>query len=74
MSSVDVGGLFLPLVVLEEARICDGIYINMARRASGGFEEGVVSFVVNFVRGEEEFGFVNGESPVGPIDDWVGSS
>jgi len=76
-SSVDVGGFFLPLVVLEEARICDGIYVNVARRASGGFEEGVVSFVVDFVRGEEEFGFidrfVDGESPGGPIDDWVGS-
>ena len=76
-SSVDVGGLFLPLVVLEEARVCDGVYVNVARRASGGFEEGVVSFVVNFMRGEEEFGFVDGfvdgEGSGGPIDDWVGS-
>ena len=75
---VDVGGFLFPLVVLEEARISDGIYIDVARRASGGFKEGVVSFVVDFMGGEEEFGFVNrfvdGESPVGPIDDWVGSS
>ena len=55
MSSVDVGGLFLPLVVLEEARICDGIYVNVAGGVSGGFVEGVVLFVVDFVRGEEEF-------------------
>ena len=77
MGSVDVGGFFFPLVVLEEARISDGIYVNMARRASGGFKEGVMLFIVNFVGGEEEFGFVDGfvdgESPVGPIDDWVGS-
>ena len=75
--SVDVGGFFFPLVVLEEARICDGVYINVARGASGGFKEGVVSFIVDFMGGEEEFGFVDGfvdgESPVGPIDDWVGS-
>jgi len=75
-SSVNVGGLFLPLVVLKEAGIFDGVYVDVARRASGGFEEGVVSFIVGFVRGEEEFGFINGfvdgEGLGGPIDDWVG--
>jgi len=74
---VDVGGFFFPLVVFKEAGISDGIHVNMARRASGGFKEGVMLFIVNFVGGEEEFGFVDGfvdgESPVGPIDDWVGS-
>jgi len=47
------------------------------RRACGGSEEGVVSFVVDFVRDEEELGFVNGfvnrEGSGSPIDDWVGS-
>ena len=66
------------MVVLEEVRIGDGIHINMVRGTSGGFEEGVVSFVVDFMRGEEEFrfidGFVDGEGSGSPIDDWVGSS
>jgi len=75
-SSVDIGRFFLPLVVLEEARIGDGIYINVARRTSGGFEEGVVPLVVNFMGGEEKLGFIDrfidGESLGSPIDDWVG--
>jgi len=75
-SSVDVGGLFFPLVVLEEVRICDGICVYVARGASGGFEEGVVSFVVDFVGGKEEFGFVDGfvegEGSGGPVDGGVG--
>jgi len=76
MSSVDVDGFLFPLVVLEEAGISDGIYVDMTRRTSGRFEEGVVPFVVNLVGSEEEFGFVdrfvNGEGSVGPIDDWIG--
>jgi len=53
-SSVDVGRLFLPLIVFEEARVSDGIYIDMARGTSGGLEEGVMPFIIGFMRGEEE--------------------
>jgi len=53
--SVDVGGLFLPLVVFEEMGVCDGIYIYMTRGVSGRFEEGVVLLIISFVGGEEEF-------------------
>jgi len=78
MNSVDVGRLFLPLVVFEEARISDGIHVNVARGACGGSEEGVVLLVVNFMRGEEKFGFIDGfvygEGSGSPVDDWIGSS
>jgi len=74
---VDVSGFFFPLVIFKETRISNGIYVNMARGASGGFEEGVVSFVIGFVGGEEEFRFVDrfidGEGSGSPIDDRVGS-
>jgi len=77
-SSVDMGRFFLPLVVLEEMRISDGIHVDVVRRASGGFKEGVVPLVVDFVGGEEELGFidrfVDGEGSGSPIDDWVGGS
>ena len=66
------------MVVLEEAGISDGIYVDVARRASGRFKEGVVPLVVDFVGGKEELGFidrvVNGEGSGSPIDDWVGGS
>jgi len=77
-SSIDVGGFFFPLVVLEEARIGDGIHVNVARGTSGGFEEGVVSFVIDFVGGKEEFRFIDrfidGEGTGSPVDDRVGGS
>jgi len=76
--SVNVSGFFLPLVVFEEVRVHDGIYIYMARGTSGGFEKGVVSFVVDFVGGKEEFrfvdGFVKGEGLGCPVDGGVGGS
>jgi len=76
--SVNVSGFFLPLVVLEEARVHDGIYIYVVRGTSGGFEKGVVSFVVDFVGGKEEFGFVDGfvegEGSGCPVDGGVGGS
>ena len=76
-SSVDVGRLFLPLVKFEEAGVSDCVHVDMARGACRGSEEGVVSFVVDFMRGKKEFGFidgfVDGEGSVSPIDDWVGS-
>ena len=50
----------------------------MVRGTSGGFKESVVSFVVDFVGGEEEFGFIDrlvkGESSRGPVDGGVGGS
>jgi len=74
-SPVDIGGFFLPLVKFEEAGVSDCVYIDMVRRVCRGSEEGVVSFVVDFMRGEEEFGFidefVDGEGSVSPVDDWV---
>jgi len=75
VGSVDVSRLFLPLVEFEEARVSDGIYVYVARGTSGGFEEGVVSFVIDFVGSEEEFGFVDGlvegEGSGGPVDGGV---
>jgi len=77
-SPVDVSEFLLPLVVFEEARVSDGIHIYVARGASGGFKEGVVSFIVDFMGGEEEFGFVDGfvkgECSGGPVDGGVGGS
>jgi len=77
-SSINVRGFFLPLVVLKEARICDGVHVYVARGASGGFKERVVSFVVDLVGGEEEFGFVNrfveGEGSGGPVNGGVSGS
>jgi len=77
-SSVDVGRLLFPLIVLEEVRVGDGVYIDMVRGTSGGSEEGVMPFIIGFVRGKEEFGFVDGfidgESSGGPVDNWVGGS
>ena len=55
VSSVDVGGLFLPMVEFKEARVGDSIYVNVVRGACGGLKEGVVLFVVGFMRGEKEF-------------------
>jgi len=77
-SSVYVRGLFLPLVVLKEVRICDGVHVYVARGASGGFKERVVSFVVDLVGGEEKFGFVDrfveGEGSGGPVNGGVSGS
>ena len=77
-SSINVCGFFFPLVILEEARICDGIHIYMARGTSGGFKEGVVSFVVDFVGSKEEFGFIDGfvegEGLGGPVDGGISGS
>ena len=73
VGSIDVGGVFLPLVKFNKVGIGDGIYVDVVGRASGRFKERVVSFVVDFVRGKEEFGFVNGEGSGSPIDDRVGS-
>jgi len=76
--SVDVGGLFLPLVEFKEARVGDGIHVNVARGVCGGLEEGVVSFVVDFVRGKEEFGFVDGfvdrKGLGSPVNYWISGS
>ena len=76
--SVDIRGFFLPFVIFEEVGIGDGVYVHVTRRASGGFKEGVVSFVVDLMGGEEEFGFVDrfveGESSRGPVDGGVGGS
>jgi len=76
-SSVDVGRLLFPLIVLEEARVGDGVHVDVARGTSGG-SEGVVPFIIGFMRGEEELRFVNrfvdGESSGSPVDNWVGGS
>jgi len=76
--SVNICRFFLPLVVFEEARIGDGVYVYVTRGASGGLKEGVVSFVVYFMGGEEEFGFVDGfvdgKSSGRPVDGGVSGS
>jgi len=77
-SPVNVCGLLFPLVVFEEARVSDGVHVYVTRGASGGFKEGVVSLIVDFVGGEEEFGFVDGfverECLGSPVDGGVGGS
>ena len=77
-SSVDVCGFLFPLVVFEETGVGDGVHVYVTRGASGRFKEGVVSFVVDFMGGEEEFGFVDrfvdGESSGRPVDGGVGGS
>ena len=77
-SSINVSGFFFPLVKFEEARIHDGIHIYVTRGASGGFKEGVVSFVVDFMGSEEEFGFIDGfvegEGSGGPVDGGISGS
>jgi len=76
--SVYIRGFFLPFVVFKEARIGDGVYVYVTRRASGRFEERVVSSVIDFVGGKEEFrfvdGFVDGEGSGGPVNGGVGGS
>ena len=53
--SVDVCGFFLPLIIFEESRICDSVYVYVARGTSWGFKERVVSLIVDFVGGEKKF-------------------
>ena len=76
--SVDVGGLFLPLIEFKEVGVGDSVHVNVARGVRGGLEEGVVSFVVDFMRGEEELGFVDGfvdgKGPGGPVNYWISGS
>jgi len=77
-SSINVRGFFLPLVVLKEARICDGVHVYMTRGTSGSSKESVVSLVVDLVGGEEKFGFVDGfiegESSSGPVNGGISGS
>ena len=72
VGSVYVGRLLFPLVVFKEVGVSDGIDVYMARGASGRSEEGVMLFVISFMRGKEELrfvdGFVNGKGLGGPVD------
>ena len=76
--SSDVLGLFLPVIVLVEPRVGDGIYIDMSRDSGRWFSIVIVVAVSVFGKGGVQFSrfinrFIKGKGMVLPVDGGVGS-
>ena len=76
--SSNVLKLFLPVIVLVEPRVGDGIYVDMSRDLGRWFPIVIVVAASVFGEGEVQFSglinrFVKGKGTIFPVDGGIGS-